>query len=146
MPRKPKSERPVKPGELPHYVTDSKLLQRQKVTKRTLPGFSEAMMLVHTPALLREWFAALYRKVQDGDIKALQIVGEMYTYTKAKGINISVTQGMLQQNVAAGEQSPVIGFDAFARRLAEQRAGHALPPADDVVELRPAESPSNSGA
>jgi hypothetical protein len=134
--------KPIEPkSAVPEYVQESAVFQRRKVTKRKLPSFTEAMLLLHAPEALRLYWAALLEGLKARDKNALDAAGEIFNYVRGKGINLSVTQQLLQQNVAAGEQSPVIGFDAFARQLAEARAGRSLPPPPDsvVVEVRPAD-------
>jgi hypothetical protein len=109
--------------------------QRRKVTKRKLPSFEAAMFLLHVPELSRLYFDAIYEGLKDRDKTCLEHAGEMLNYVQRKGFNINIAQQLLQQNVAAGAQSPVMGFDAFARQLAEARAGHALPPPAEIVEV-----------
>lgn len=140
MPRKPKSKPPETPASaVPESVKQSRVYQRRKVTKRKLPSFTEAMMLLHAPEALRLYWEALLEGLKRGDKYALEAAGEIFNYVRGKGINLNLTQQMMAQNVAAGEQSPVVGFDAFARRLAEARAGHALPPPAEVLQLEAAE-------
>jgi hypothetical protein len=141
MPRKSaKKKPPSATSVIPEYVQQSRVYQRKKVTKRKLPSFEEAMFLIHVPEMARLYFKAIYEGLQERDKVALEHAGEMLQYVQRKGFSINVAQQMLAQNVAAGETSPVVGFDAFARQLAEARAGHALPPPPEVLELAPAEA------
>jgi hypothetical protein len=97
--------------------------------------------------MARSYFHAILEGLKAGDKVALEHAGEMLQYVQRKGININVAQQMLQQNQAAGESAPVMGFDALARRIAEEKAGHALPPPAEVLTIaaevvRPAELPA----
>jgi hypothetical protein len=121
---------------VPEYVQQSRLLQRRKVTKRKLPTFAEAMLLLHAPEALRLYWEAMLEGLKARDKGALEAAGEIFNYVRGKGINLTVTQQLLNQNAVAGPNSPVVGFDAFARQLAEARAGHALP-SPDVVDVLP---------
>jgi hypothetical protein len=100
------------------------------------------MLLLHIPEMARAYLKAVLGGLAVREKTALDHAGRILNYVQDKGFNISVTQQMLQQNTVAGVESPVIGFDAFARRLAEQRAGHALPSPEviDSVPVRPADS------
>jgi hypothetical protein len=142
MPRKRnlKSVKPATPeSAVPDYIQQAPLLSRRKITKRKLPTFTEAMLLLHAPEAIRLYWEALLIGLKERDKSALEAVGEIFNYVKGRGGPlVSVTQQMLQQNTVAGPDSPVIGFDAFARQLAEARAGHALPPPeDDVIDIQP---------
>lgn len=133
MPRKKKSAAPAPGSVVPEYVQQNKLLQKRNVTKRTLPTFTEAMLLLHAPELLRKYFEALLAGLNSGDKAALEQVGEIFNFVRGKGINVNLTQQMLNQTAAASPESPVIGYDAFTRRLAEQRA--ALPAPTNVITV-----------
>jgi hypothetical protein len=98
------------------------------------------MLLVHTPALLQEYFAALLGGLKAGDKVALEQVGEIFNYVKGRGISLSMNQQILQANAAAGEQAPVIGYDTLVRQIAESRAGRALPAPSTAVDIRPADT------
>lgn len=128
-------------GTVPEYVQKSAVMRRTKVTKRQLPSFTEAMLLIHTPELQRLYFASLLKSLTKGDRHAQRLVAEMFELVKGGG-GITLVNAMLQQNVAAGEAAPVKGFDAFVRQLKESREGRSLMPAPDpgVIEVRPAES------
>jgi hypothetical protein len=132
---------------VPDYVRDSRVYQKRTVTKRKLPSFQEAMYLLHVPEMAREYFAAVLAGLKAGDKTALEHAGEMLTYVQRRGFNINIAQQMLQQNAVAGADSPVIGCDAFLRRLADERAGHALPApvVIEQTELRPAEIAPEAG-
>jgi hypothetical protein len=143
MPRRKakQSEVEQKPSSaVPAYVQDSKILQKRKVTKRTLPSFTEAMMLLHAPEAQRLAWAALLNGADAGNKEAVRTILEIFGLVQKSG-GFTLNQQILQQNAAAGVESPVKGFDAFTRELAEARAGHALPPPSEViVEVRPADS------
>jgi hypothetical protein len=141
--QKPKVKPSAVPDSpVPEYIQKSGLYQLNKVTKRKLPSFEEAMLLLHIPEMARAYLKAVLGGLAVREKTALDHAGRILNYVQDKGFNISVTQQMLQQNTVAGVESPVIGFDAFARRLAEQRAGHALPSPEviDSVPVRPADS------
>lgn len=138
MARKSKAESKIS-DVIPEYVRESRLYQRRKVAKRKLPSFEEAMFLLHVPEMARLYFRAIYEGLKERDRVALEHAGEMLQYVQRKGFNINVAQQMLANNVAAGENSPVTGFDALVRQLAEARAGHALPAPAEVLDIRPAE-------
>lgn len=138
MPRKPKSTNSAQ-GSVPDHIQQSRTYQKKAVTKRKLPSFTEAMLLIHAPELLRKYFEALLCGLKDGDKTALEQVGEIFNFVKGKGINVNLTQQMMAQGVAAGEQAPVMGYDALVRQLAESRAGHALPAPIEVLDIRPAD-------
>ena len=121
---------------VPEYVQQSRLLQRRKVTKRKLPTFAEAMLLLHAPEALRLYWEAMLEGLKARDKSALEAAGEIFNYVRGKGINLTVTQQLLNQNAVAGPNAPNIGTDAFLRRLAETRAGHALP-SPDVIDVEP---------
>ena len=131
---KPKD--PAAKWALPDYITGSRVLQRRKVTKRQLPTFTEQMMLLHAPEAQRLFWQALLKGLERGDKDCMRMMGEIAELLK-RGGGITVTQQILNQNAAAGETAPVVGFDAFARQLAEARAGHLLPSPRDVVDLAP---------
>lgn len=140
MPRKPKLA-VVPESAVPSYIQEAPIMRRRKITKRRLPSYAEAMMLLHAPEALRLFWKSLLEGESAGDKDSVRMVGEIFEYLK-RGGGISIVQQMLQQNAVAGATSPVIGFDAFARSLAEARAGHALPPpAEDVITVHPVESP-----
>lgn len=129
-----------KPNSVPDYIQAAPIMQRRKLTKRRLPSFTEAMTLLHMPELQRKFWKALFEMLDAGDKEGLRSAGEIIGLLEKRG-GINVTQQMMAQNVAAGPTSPVMGFDAFARQLAEARAGHALPPpADDVVDVHPVDT------
>ena len=134
--RKPNPVAPA-PSAVPEYVQQSRLLQRRKITKRKLPTFAEAMLLLHAPEALRLYWEAMLEGLKARDKGALEAAGEIFNYVRGKGINLTVTQQLLNQNAVAGPNSPVVGFDAFARQLAEARAGHALPAPSDVIDVTP---------
>jgi hypothetical protein len=128
------------PSAVPEYVQQSRLLQRRKITKRKLPTFAEAMLLLHAPEALRLYWEAMLEGLKARDKGALEAAGEIFNYVRGKGINLTVTQQLLNQNAVAGPNAPIIGADAFIRQLAEARGGHALPPpADPIVDIRPAD-------
>ena len=130
-----KSKSPPTPaGAVPEYVQAARLMQRRKVTKRQLPNFTEAMMLLHAPEAQRLAWKALLEGAAAGDKDFVRMALEIFEILKAKGGGISVTQQILQQNAIAGADAPVIGCDAFIRQLAEARAGRALP-APEVVDV-----------
>jgi hypothetical protein len=128
-------------GVVPAYVQASKLLQRHKVTKRTLPSYTEAMMMLHAPESLRLFWKALMEGMDSGDEKFVRLCAEVFDLVK-KGGGITITQQLLQQNVAAGELAPVQGYDSLVRKLAEVRAEAAAEkalPSPSVIEIRPAD-------
>ena len=127
------------PSAVPEYVQQSRLLQRRKITKRKLPTFAEAMLLLHAPEALRLYWEAMLEGLKARDKSALEAAGEIFNYVRGKGINLTVTQQLLNQNAVAGTSGPVIGTDAFLRQLAEARAGHALPAPAEIVDIRPAD-------
>jgi hypothetical protein len=101
------------------------------------------MMLLHAPEAQRLFWQALLGGMQAGDKDFVRMGGEIFGLVQKAG-GITVTQQLLQQNVVAGAQSPVMGYDAFVRSLAEARAGHTLPPPSEVIdvearEVRPAD-------
>ena len=140
MPQRKKPAAAPALSAVPEYVQQSRVYQRKKVTKRKLPSFEEAMLLLHIPELSRKYLKAVLEGLELRDKTALEHAGEMLNYVQRKGFNINIAQQMLQQNQAAGEAAPVMGFDAFARQLAESREGHALPPppADLTIDVEPA--------
>ena len=148
MPRKGKTGEQASSSAVPDYVQQSRVYQRRRVTKRKLPSFTEAMLLLHAPETLRLFWKAINEGLAKRDKVALEMTGEMFSYVRGKGINLNLTQQMLQQNHAAGPESPVIGTDAFLRQLAEARAGRALPPPPEVidVDVRPADSVESAPA
>ena len=125
------------PSAVPEYVQQSRLLQRRKVTKRKLPTFAEAMLLLHAPEALRLYWEAMLEGLKARDKSALEAAGEIFNYVRGKGINLTVTQQLLNQNAVAGPNAPIIGADAFIRQLAEARGGHALPAPTQVVDVIP---------
>ena len=125
---------------VPEYIQQARVYQRKKITKRKLPSFEEAMFLLHVPELAREYFGAILEGLKVRDKTALEHAGEMLNYVQRKGFNINVSQQLLQQNQVAGEQSPVMGFDALARQLAEARAGHALPAPPPAIDIHPVDT------
>lgn len=129
---------PAPASAVPEYVQSSRLMQRRKVTKRQLPSYTEAMLLLHAPEALRLWWEAVLEGLQRRDKHAMEMAGEVFNYIRGKGVSLNVTQQLFQQNAVAGPDAPVIGCDAFIRQLAEARAGHALP-APEVVDV-PAET------
>jgi hypothetical protein len=135
-----KNKTPPSANVVPEYIQNSNLLNKRKITKRKLPSYTEAMLLLHTPEVLRLYFEATLEGLKAGDKDVIKMVGEMYDYVK-RGGGITLNQQILNNNVAAGETAPVVGFDAFARRLAEARAGHALPAAAEMttIEVHPAD-------
>jgi hypothetical protein len=99
------------------------------------------MLLIHMPELQRRFYEALLSRLAAGDKDAIRVTGEMMKVIERGGI--SITNQMLNQNVAAGETAPVKGFDTLVRELAEKRGGtQALPsPASDqVITIRPADT------
>ena len=132
----PSPPAPEKPSLVPDYVKQSRVFQRKKVTKRKLPSFTEAMLLLHAPEALRLYWEAILEGLKARDKHALDAAGEIFNYVKGKGMTLNVTQQMLQQNTAAGLESPVVGFDAFVRQLADSRAQKALP-APTVIDQAP---------
>jgi hypothetical protein len=140
---KPKRSRRAKvepESVIPEYVQQARIMQKRRVTKRRLPSYTEAMMLLHAPEAQRLFWKALLEGLNSGDREAMRMTGEIFDLVK-KGGGISITQNLLQQNAVAGATSPVVGFDAFARQLAEKRAGHALPaPQDDIIDVHPVDS------
>ncbi len=137
--RTKKAPAPV-PSAVPDYVQLSSVYQRKKVTKRKLPSFVEAMMLLHAPEVQRLFWKALMNGLTTGDKDFVRMAGEIFDVIK-RGPGISVTQQIMQQNVAASVDSPVIGFDALTRQLAEARSGHALSaPVIDVQKVHPVDS------
>ena len=124
------------PSAVPGYVQQSRLLQRRKITKRKLPTFAEAMLLLHAPEALRLYWEAMLEGLKARDKGALEAAGEIFNYVRGKGINLTVTQQLLQQNSGAVLNGSVIGTDAFLRQLAETRAGHTLP-SPDVIDVEP---------
>lgn len=119
---------------VPAYIKESRVYMRKTVTKRKLPSFEEAMLLLHIPELAREYFSAILGGLKVRDKTALHHAGKMLSYVEDKGFNITIAQQMLTQNAVAGADSPVMGFDAFIRHQAELRAGHALP----AIDIQPA--------
>lgn len=143
-----KSSPPATPpvSAVPDYIKESRVYQRRKVTKRKLPSFEEAMLLLHIPEMSRLYLEAVCEGLKERDKTALEHAGEMLNYVQRKGININVAQQMMQQNAVAGATAPVVGYDAFVRQLAEARAGHALPPpAEDVITVHPVDTPAVAG-
>lgn len=140
MPSRRKNKPPAEPAKspVPEYVQQSRVYQRKKVTKRKLPSFEEAMFLIHVPEMSRLYFEAVFEGLKARDKTALEHAGEMLSYVQRKGININVAQQMMAQNVAAGEQAPVMGYDALVRSIAEARA---LPAPAEVIDVRPADMP-----
>ena len=136
--RKAKATEEEPASVVPEYIQHSRLLQRRRVTKRKLPSYTEAMLLLHTPEVLRLFWEATIDGLKNRDKDIVKMVGEAVDYVKKGGITI--TQQVLNNNVAAGIEAPVKGFDAFARELAEARAGHALPPPAEIIDVHPADS------
>lgn len=136
MPARRKKVEP-KPNAVPDYVQQSPLLQRRKITKRKLPSFTEAMLLLHAPEALRLYWEAILEGLKARDKTALDAAGEIFNYVRGKGINLSVSQQILQQNVAAGEQSPVMGYDALIRQIQEARSGRPIPPPQEAIDVFP---------
>jgi hypothetical protein len=130
----------AKPAVVPECVRESRVYQRRKVTKRKLPSFTEAMMLLHAPEALRLYWEALLNGLKAGDKTALETAGEIFNYVRGKGMTFNLTQQMLAQQQAAGETAPVVGFDAFVRQLAEARADRALPAPAEVIDAEPVEA------
>ena len=127
---------------VPEYIQQAPLLNKRKITKRKLPSYAEAMLLLHAPEMLRLFFEASFAAIKAGDKDIIKMTAEMFDYIKKNGLTIN--QNILQNNAAAGPESPVKGFDAFARELAEARAGHVLPP-PTVIEgaiVHPADTPA----
>jgi hypothetical protein len=137
---KRKSNPPQLTSAVPEYVQQSRLLQRRKITKRKLPTFAEAMLLLHAPEALRLYWEAMLEGLKARDKGALEAAGEIFNYVRGKGINLTVTQQLLNQNAVAGPNAPIIGADAFIRQLAEARGERALPPPTaPIVDIRPAD-------
>lgn len=129
------------PSVVPESVQKSRVYQRQKVTKRTLPSFNEAMMLIHAPEVFRQFWQATLASLRAGDKDIIKMVAEGIGYIKGGGGGgFTLNQNILNQNAVAGVQSPVMGYDAFARQLAETRAGHAIA-MPQVVDAIPVDTP-----
>lgn len=138
-----KSKKPVNTASpVPEYIQQSKVYTKRKITKRKLPSFTEAMLLLHTPELLRQYFEALLAGAKRRDKTSLDHIGEMFSFIRGKGISINLTQAMMQNNVAAGDTAPVQGFDAFVRALKEKRAAAQLEaaPEGQVIDAHPVET------
>ena len=128
------------PDVIPEHVLQSRLMRRKKVTKRQLPIFTEAMLLLYTPSLLRHYFTSLAKGAHRGDKDSMDKIAKMYNFIPGgNGVQVNISQQMVQQNAVAGPTAPVQGFDAFARSLAEARASNILQAEAEVMELRPAE-------
>lgn len=135
-------KKPPAPPEsaVPDYLKQTRLYQKRKVTKRKLPSFTEAMLLLHAPEALRLYWEALLEGLKARDKNALEAAGEIFAYVKGKGMSINVTQAMMQQNAVAGETSPVVGYDAFIRQLKEARAERALPEPAPAIDVHPVDT------
>lgn len=133
--RKKSDQEALNTSVVPEYIQAAPLLNRRKITKRKLPSFTEAMLLLHAPEALRLYWEAIFNGLKKGDKTALEAAGEIFNYTRGKGINLNLTQQMMANNVAAGEQAPVMGYDALVRNIAEARAGHTLPAPATVIEI-----------
>lgn len=119
------------PGGLPEYLAKASIMRRRRVSSRKLDQFTEQMMLLHAPEAQRRFWKSLLDGLERGDKESMRMAGEIFKLLQ-KGGGFNVTQQLLNANMAATADSPVIGFDALARKLAERRAGHALPaPVDD---------------
>jgi hypothetical protein len=136
MPKPRSREGPV--NVIPDYIAQSKLLRRNKVTKKSLPSYTEAMMLLHAPEAQRLFWKALLEGLDSRDKEFVRMAGEIFELLK-KGPGISITQQILQQNLS-GNNGTAMGFDAFVRQLAEARSGHPLPPPAGAIDVRPADT------
>ena len=144
MPRKKTKATETQPSVVPEYIQQSRLLQRRKLNKRKLPSYTEAMMLLHAPEAQRLFWKALLEGLTNGDKEAVRMTGEVFDLLK-RGGGFTITQQLFQQNAVAGPTSPVLGFDALVRRIAEAKAGHALPmPTEDaaIVDVHPVDTAS----
>ena len=137
--RRKKAEIPIEASAVPEYVQQAPLLKRRKVTKRKLPSYTEAMMLLHVPEVLRLFWKATLEGLARGDRDIVKMVAEGIGYVKGGGMTLN--QQILQNNVVAGAESPVIGFDALARQLAEARSGHLIvSPEVQVIDSAPVQA------
>ena len=115
-------------------------MQRRKITKRQLPTFTEQMMLLHAPEAQRLFWKGLIEGLSRGDTKTMEMMADIFKLIQ-RGGGISITQQILNNQTAAGETAPVVGFDAFVRQLTEARTGHALPAPEVIdVEVRSADT------
>jgi hypothetical protein len=130
--RKAKATEEEPASVVPEYIQHSRLLQRRRVTKQKLMDYTEAMKLLHTPEVLRLFWEAVINGLNNGDKDIVKMVGEVFDYVKKGGINI--TQQMLNNNMPAAIEPRVKGYDAYVRELAEARAGHALPPPEEIID------------
>lgn len=140
MPRKPKKDPAAPASVIPDYIENSPLLRKTKVTKRKLPSYTEAMLLLHMPEMQRKFFKALLTGLDACDKDFVRMAGEICEHLK-RGGGISVTQQVLNQTAMAGTQDAVYGYDALVRRLAEARSGQPLPSPGvvDAEAVRPAD-------
>jgi hypothetical protein len=126
---------PVAQSAVPEYIQQAKVYKRRKLSKRKVGSFEEAMLLLHLPELARGYFSSLLEGLKARDKSALDHTGQILNYVQQRGLNISVTQQLLQQNTVAGPDSPVVGYDAFVRRLGEARGGEL--PSGNVITVEP---------
>lgn len=145
MGRPRKKEAPPAPPQsvVPEVVRNARAYKRQRVNSRQLPTFQEAMLLLHAPEVLRTYWEGILEAMRRGDKWAYEQAAEIHTYIKSKGINLSLTQQMMNNHVAAGETAPVIGYDALVRQIAEARAQRAIPAPAEVIDIEPVAAPVN---
>jgi len=120
MPRKCKPT--AVPGDLiPDYIRHSRLLQKKKITKRTLATFTEQMLLLFTPEEHRLFHEAIVYGLANKDINTMILHAKMHGLVPG-GNGVTITNQMIAANAVAGAGSPVVGYDALIRQLGEARA------------------------
>lgn len=137
--RKPKEKPPAATSVIPDYIENAPLVRKHKVTKRKLPSYTEAMMLLHAPEVQRLFWRAMIEGLTNGDKDFVRMAGEVFELVK-RGGGISVTQQVLNQTAMAGTQDAVSGYDSFVRQLSAARGGQTLPPPGQIIDaVRPAD-------
>jgi hypothetical protein len=104
----------------PEHIARSRVMRRQRISKRGLPKLAVEMMTTWGPELVGLWFTEKYKAAKRGDPAALDDIAEVYGLIQKRG------GGGPQFNVNVGGQMAVSagtsqGYDGFMRQLHEAR-------------------------